>query len=83
MPAPETHPYTELAVALRQRLAVIADREAYARDPEAHLESLKAASERITASAAKLPRPTSPELSHYLQRASYDKALAWLDSHHP
>jgi hypothetical protein len=69
-----------LAAALRERLAVIADREAYARDAAAHLERLKAASERIAALQARLPPPVDPQLSHYLQRCSYDKALAFVES---
>ena len=72
--------YAELADALRERLAVIADRELYARDPAAHLEKLKAVSEKITRLAAALPRPLPGDFAHYLQRASYDKALAWLEA---
>jgi len=41
---PTTSPYQALAAALRERLAVIADREFYARDPAAHLEKLRAIS---------------------------------------
>ena len=70
--------FTELAEALRERLAVIADRELYARDPAAHLEKLKAASEKITQLGEALPRPLPGDFAHYLQRASYEKALAWL-----
>ena len=72
--------FAELADALRERLAVIADRELYARDPAAHLEKLKAASEKITALAAALPRPLPGDFAHYLQRASYAKALEWLEA---
>ncbi len=71
--------FAELAAALRERLAVIADRELYARDPAAHLEKLKTVSERITSLAAALPRPLPGDFAHYLQRASYDKALKWLE----
>lgn len=73
--------YTALAAALRERLAVIADREFYARDPAGHLEKLKSVSEEITRRAAALPQPLSGDLAHYLHRASYDKALAWLEAH--
>ena len=73
-------PFQSLAEALRERLAVIGDRELYARDPAAHLEKLKAASEKITALAAALPRPLSGDFAHYLQRASYAKALEWLEA---
>lgn len=73
--------YRQLADALRGRLAVIADREAYARDPLAHLQQLQSASERITALGGQLPAPVDRQFAHYLERCSYDKALAWLDEH--
>ena len=72
--------YAELATALRERLAVIADRELYARDPAAHLEKLKSVSEKISQLGAALPRPLPGDFAHYLQRASYEKALAWLEA---
>jgi hypothetical protein len=71
--------FEALAEALRQRLAVIADRDFYARDPAGHLAALQAASEKITELGAALPRPLDPDLAHYLQKASYAKALAWLE----
>jgi hypothetical protein len=80
MPTYPANAYVALAAALRERLAVIGDRQAYARDPEAHLERLKSASEQITRCAKELPQPIAPDLAHYLQRASYDKALVWLES---
>ncbi len=70
--------FADIATALRERLAIIADRELYARDPAAHLEKLKSVSERITQLGAALPRPLPGDFLHYLQRASYEKALAWL-----
>jgi hypothetical protein len=76
-------PYSELADALRARLAVIANRELHARDPAAHLEQLKEASERIENAAAQLPRPLNGELAHFLHGCSYKKALAWLEQHAP
>jgi len=72
--------YKALAGALRERLAVIADREAYARDAVAHMESLKQVSERIAALQAQLPNPVDPQLAHFLQRCSYDKALAFIEN---
>ena len=72
--------FAELAAALRERLTVIADRELYARDPAAHLEKLKAVSEKITQLGDALPRPLPGDFAHYLQRASYEKALAWLEA---
>ena len=72
-------PFSELADALRARLAVIGDRDLYARDPAAHLEQLKRASKRIEDATAKLPRPVNGELAHFLKGCSYQKALAWLE----
>ncbi len=72
--------YRELADALRQRLAVIGDRTAYQNDPQAHLRRLQEASERIIRLQGKLPVPVDPRLAHYLERCSYDKALAFLEN---
>ena len=72
--------FDELATALRERLAVIADRELYARDPAGHLKKLKAVSEKITQLSAALPRPLAGDFAHYLQRASYEKALGWIET---
>ncbi len=72
--------YKLLADALRERIAVIADRDLYQRDPAGHLEKLKSASAQITAHAAALPKPVDGDFAHYLHRASYAKALAWLEA---
>jgi hypothetical protein len=69
---------SDLAQALRERLAVIADEESR-RDPEAHMAQLSAISEKIDNLQATLPRPIDPQLAHYLQRHSYDKALEFLE----
>jgi hypothetical protein len=66
-----------LAEALRERIAIIADEESRRR-PEQHLERLRAVSQRIDALAASLPQPVDPRLAHYLERRSYDKALELL-----
>ena len=67
-----------LADALRQRLQIIGDAESR-RNVEQHMERLRLISERIENLAAGLPRPLDPELAHFLQRKSYDKALALLE----
>jgi hypothetical protein len=69
----------ELAEALRKRLAVIGDHALRAADPERHLAELRGASERITALEERLPVNTHPQLRHYFERRSYDKALAWIE----
>lgn len=74
--------FDELAAALRERIVVIADRELYARDPALHLEKLRGASERISSLQTRLPSPVDPRLAHYLDRCSYDKALAFLEGGH-
>lgn len=72
-------PFQALASALRERLAVISDREFYQRDAAGHLAKLQEVSERIVAIQGQLPPSIDPQLAHYLQRCSYDKALAFLE----
>jgi hypothetical protein len=69
---------TQLADALRQRLAIIRD-DVSRQDPQAHIARLQAASERITALEARLPKPVHPQLAHFLSRCSYSKALEFLE----
>lgn len=71
--------YSVLVQALRQRLTVIGDRDWYARDAAEHLAALTEVSETIVSLSESLPRPLDPRLAHYLQRCSYDKALAFLE----
>lgn len=68
----------DLAAALRERLAIIAD-ESSRRDPQRHLARLRAVSEKIAALSNSLPQPVDPQLAHFLARASYDKALEFLE----
>jgi len=72
----------DLAAALRERLETIRD-ENSRRDPEAHTARLQAISEKIDNLAAALPRPVDPQLAHFLQRKSYDKALEYLEGAAP
>lgn len=81
--AESTDPCQALAAALKDRLALVADREFYRRDSAAHLAQLKTVSGRITALAAQLPPGGDPQLAHYLQRCSFDKALAFLEAGRP
>ena len=75
-----SHAKQLLANALRERLVVIADRELYAREPAAHLERLRSVSETITQLQIELRASIDPQLAHYLERASFDKALAHLEA---
>ena len=72
----------DLTAALRERLAIIGD-EAGRRDPEAHTARLRAISEKIDNLTAALPKPIDPQLAHFLQRRSYDKALELLNEQPP
>ena len=76
------NPTFELAAALRERLAIIRDEQSR-RDPEKHTARLKEISEKIDNLAAALPKPIDPQLAHFLQRKSYDKALDLLEGRGP
>ena len=73
-------PLPALADALRERRRIVADRGFYERDPAAHLAELAAVSQRIVRLGAALPQPAPGELAHFLERCSYDKALAWIEA---
>lgn len=73
---------TKLAAALRERLAIVADAESR-RDPQKHMERLQEVSARINQLASELPLPVDPQLKHYFQRCSYDKALEFLEGAAP
>ena len=71
---------TDLATLLRRRIEVIADHAWRERDPDAHLAALTEVSTRIDqwhkTHADQLP----PRLRHFLEGASYQKALEWIES---
>jgi hypothetical protein len=69
----------ELASALRKRLAVIGDRALRESDPARQLAELREVSERIVELQGRLPATVHPQLQHYFERCSYDKALAWIE----
>jgi len=70
-----------LASALRERLAVIADHAHRDRDQAGHLQRLVEVSGRIDSLIAGLPaKELDPQLRHYLEKRSYDKALARIES---
>ena len=71
-------PLADLASALRERLAIIADEESR-RDPERHTQRLQQISERIEKLEQQLPAEVDPQLRHFLQRRSYSKALELLE----
>jgi hypothetical protein len=69
----------DLAAALRERLAIINDQNSR-RDSEAHTARLRKVSEKIQKLEAAIPKPIDPQLAHFLQRKSYDKALEFLEN---
>jgi hypothetical protein len=71
--------FADLADALRQRRAIIAD-EASRRDQPQHIARLAAVSAKIEELEASLPLPVDGRLAHFLQRRSYDKALEFIEN---
>ena len=70
-----------LTEALRERLAIIADHAHRDRDAAAHLQRLVDISTRIDSLiSALMQEQLDPELRHYLEKCSYDKALARIES---
>jgi hypothetical protein len=70
---------TDLAAALRERLAIIGDEQSRT-DPDRHTARLREVSEKIERLEQSLPPKIDPELRHFLQRRSYGKALDLLES---
>lgn len=69
-----------LAGAFRERLAVIADHSHRDRDQAGHLQRLIEVSGRIDAQIAAISSgELDPQFRHYLEKRSYDKALAWIE----
>jgi hypothetical protein len=73
------NPMADLSAALRERLDIIRD-ESSRRNPERHMARLKKISERIEELRLQLPKPIHPQLAHFLERNSYDKALEFLEN---
>jgi hypothetical protein len=69
----------ELAALLRTRLAVIANHAWRDSDSAAHLNALKEVSLAIEARQQECWSNMSAKLRHYMERRSYDKALAYLE----
>jgi hypothetical protein len=70
----------ELAQALRKRLAVINDHALRETEPKRHLEMLGQVSKEIEQLIHSLPADIHPQLLHFLKRASYSKALEFLET---
>lgn len=67
---------TELATLLERRLEVIGDHAWRDRDQPGHLAELKRVALEIEARKKEVPRGFDADLTHYLERCSFDKALA-------
>jgi hypothetical protein len=65
---------------LKRRESVIANHPWRDRDPAGHLDALREVSEAITAWHQANQKNIDPQLSHYLQKSSFAKALAHLES---
>lgn len=76
-------PYAALADALRERLAIIADRDHATKDPLGHIARLKAVSEKIDILRSRLPADIPGRLDHFLAGCSYDKALTFIEENFP
>lgn len=70
----------ELSDALRTRLEIINDHQMRDSNPAEHLDRLAKISTEIDRLARSLPQDTHPRLLHYLERASYSKALEFLET---
>jgi hypothetical protein len=69
----------QLRQLLQERIDVIADHAFRERDAAAHLNRLREVSEAIAAIHERCRGALPPRLAHYLERASYQKALAYLE----
>jgi hypothetical protein len=69
-----------LAELLRKRLEIIADHSWRDRDPGSQLAALQEVSEKINEWAAAHRSSIDGRLRHYLDNASYQKALEHLES---
>lgn len=69
----------DLVEALRERLTVIRDEESRC-DEAKHIARLRAVSEKIDRLQESLTPSIDPQLKHYLDRKSYDKALEFLEN---
>ena len=69
----------QLKELLEKRLRIIADHDLRDQDPVLQLQQLQEVSESISELAEILKPGVEPRLRHYLQQASYGKALDWLN----
>ncbi len=75
--------FDKLKYLLRKRIEIIANHEFRDNDPDAHLIALKEISESIEKQHHDLRRDVSPQLEHFLDNRSYNKALKFLEKVKP
>jgi len=71
-------PHQILLQALQKRLAIVADRDFYQRDPAGHLQALKDASADLEEVYRREHAAFEPQLRHFVERQSYQKAVEYL-----
>ena len=75
--------FDKLKYLLRKRIEIIVDHEFRDNDPNAHLIALKEISESIEKHHHELRKEISPQLEHFLNNQSYNKALKFLEKIQP
>ncbi len=70
----------ELYHALAELFRIIHDEDMRFDHPDRYAAKLTTATETVDALGQKLGKDTPPELKHFLERRSYSKALAFLDT---
>jgi len=75
--------FDKLKYLLRKRIEIIANHEFRDNDPESHLMALKEISESIEKEHHELRGDVSPQLEHFLDNRSYNKALKFLEKVKP
>ena len=75
--------FDKLKYLLRKRIEIIANHEFRDNDPDAHLIALKEISESIGKQHRDLRGDVSPQLEHFLDNRSYNKALKFLEKVKP
>ncbi|MFV0415455.1 MAG: hypothetical protein ACK5NG_03725 [Chthoniobacterales bacterium] len=74
-----TELYREILKVLQERDRIVRDREHYSRDQNGHILKLMDCTRDLNILAQKLPDSADPQLRHFLDRQSYEKATAWLE----
>jgi hypothetical protein len=71
-------PQQTLAALLQKRIDLIGDHAFRDRDPAGHLAALREVSEALEATFRTVKPQLAPRLRHFMEQASYSKALEYL-----